>query len=177
MFLWLSAILTDSVNTSLLIWAALSVVCLTKKNKKKQAVLVTLSKLISFCLCVNSRKNSCHFSYSEDLDALTSVLFFFLSLSFPLSSHISPLCLFFCLTTEKCEGGNPVKADQLLPEMEEEVLQTQREDPLLCQRLQGTRMCETAYSCFKWSNCCKCNSVSCETKITSLKLYHSYYIL
>lgn len=41
------------------------------------------------------------------------------------------------LTTEKREGGNPVEADQLLPEMEEEVLQTQREDPLLRQRLQG----------------------------------------
>lgn len=43
-----------------------------------------------------------------------------------------------CDLTEKCEGGNLVKADELLPAMEEEVLQAQRTDPLLCQRLQGT---------------------------------------
>lgn len=61
--------------------------------------------------------------------------------------------LSFCLATEKCEGRNPVKADQFFPEMEEEVLQTQREDTLLCQRLQGTTKCETAYRCFfKFSN-------------------------
>lgn len=41
------------------------------------------------------------------------------------------------MQTEKCEGGDPFKADQLLPEMEKEVFQAQREDALLCQRLQG----------------------------------------
>lgn len=60
----------------------LSLLCVSPKQKKKQAVLVTLSKLISFCLCVNSKKNSCHFGYSEDLDALTSV---FSPLSPPIS--------------------------------------------------------------------------------------------
>lgn len=45
--------------------------------------------------------------------------------------------LFFFFFSEKCEGGNPVEADQLLPAMEEEVLQTPGKDPLLRQRLQG----------------------------------------
>lgn len=55
-----------------------------------------------------------------------------------------------CDPTEKCEGGDLVKADELLPAMEEEVLQTQRTDPLLCQRLQGTRVCETVRNCFSF---------------------------
>lgn len=50
-------------------------------------------------------------------------------------------------TTEKCEGGDPAEADELLPAMEEEVLQTQRKDSLLCQRLQGTIMCKATQSC------------------------------
>ncbi|CAF88513.1 unnamed protein product, partial [Tetraodon nigroviridis] len=39
----------------------------------------------------------------------------------------------------KREGGNPAEADQLLPAVEEEVLQTARKDPLLRQRLQGRK--------------------------------------
>lgn len=49
---------------------------------------------------------------------------------------IYPLFFFFFFS-EKCEGGNPVEADQLLPAMEEEVLQAPGKDPLLRQRLQG----------------------------------------
>lgn len=48
------------------------------------------------------------------------------------------LFLFF-LPPEKREGGNPAEADQLLPALEEEVLQTAGKDPLLRQRLQGRK--------------------------------------
>lgn len=54
------------------------------------------------------------------------------------SSLVAPppsVCLLPFFSSEKCEGGNPAEADQLLPEMEEEVLQTPRENPLLRQRL------------------------------------------
>ena len=132
-----------------------SVVCLPpptkKKKKQKQAIWVTLSKLISFCLCVNSRKNSCHFDYADDLEAVTFA-YFVLPLSSPsifLPPPPPPPPYSIFLAAEKCEGGNPVKADQLLPEMEEEVLQTPREDPLLCQRLQGTKTSETSCGCMK----------------------------
>lgn len=45
--------------------------------------------------------------------------------------------LSFTCSVEECEGGHPLKADQLLSEMEEEVLQTKRQDSLLCQGLKG----------------------------------------
>ncbi len=88
MFLWSSSILTDSVK---LLSARLSRFSLLCAPEKQKAILVTLSKLISFCLCVNSRKNCCHFSYSEDLDALTSVF----SLLPLLSPFLSSLVSFF----------------------------------------------------------------------------------
>lgn len=51
---------------------------------------------------------------------------------------LTAVCPLFFLP-EKCEGGNPAEADQLLPAVEEEVLQTPRKDPLLRQRLQGRK--------------------------------------
>lgn len=65
--------------------------------------------------------------------------------SFPSPPLVSLLIL--CPATEKCEGGDPAEADEFLPAMEEEVLQTQRKDSLLCQRLQGTRICKAIQSC------------------------------
>lgn len=85
---------------------------------------------------------SCHLSYSEDLHVL---MFLF----FPFPPLLSLLLL--RPTTEKCEGGDPAEADELLPAMEEEVLQTQRKDSLLCQRLQGTIMCKATQSCLNES--------------------------
>lgn len=77
-------IVTDPVNTALLMCAALSVFVW-----QKQAIRVTLSKPISFCLRVNSEKNSCHGWYSEVLDALTSVLSSSSSPSIPSVSVLS----------------------------------------------------------------------------------------
>lgn len=77
-------IVTDPVNTALLMCAALSVFVW-----QKQAIRVTLSKPISFCLRVNSEKNSCHVWYSEVLDALTSVLSSSSSPSIPSVSVLS----------------------------------------------------------------------------------------
>lgn len=56
---------------------------------QEQAIRVTLSKPISFCLRVNSEKNSCHGWYSEVLDALTSVLSSSSSPSIPSVSVLS----------------------------------------------------------------------------------------
>lgn len=69
-------------------------------------------------------------------------------------------------TTEKCEGGDPAEADKFLPAMEEEVLQTQRKDSLLCQRLQGTRMRKAAQSCLNesTSSCFFLNHIYFHTK-------------
>lgn len=73
----------------------------------------------------------------------------FLFFSFPSPPLFSLLIL--CPATEKCEGGDPAEADEFLPAMEEEVLQTQRKDSLLCQRLQGTRICKATQSCLNES--------------------------
>lgn len=123
-------IVTDSVDTPLLMCAALSRSLFDKSESSKWHH----PKPISVCSCVNSEKNSCHVWYSEVLDALFDI---------PPPPPFVPSA---SLTTEKCEGGNPVKANKLLPEVEAEVLQTQRKDPLLCQRLQGTELCELDFT-------------------------------
>lgn len=75
--------------------SSFSLLCVTPPppKKEKQAVWVTLSKLISFCLCVNSRKNSCHFDYADDLEVLTFA-FFVLPLSSPSIFLVSPSFFF-----------------------------------------------------------------------------------